>query len=103
LIPPPASETFITFDAPGAINGTEADSINPAGAIAGTYADASNMSHGFLRAPNGTFTTFDPPGKGAFVLGSFSINPAGAITGSYAASNLSHGFLRSPGGGLGRD
>ena len=53
------------------------------------------MPHGFLRASDGTFTTFDPPGS-VSSTGAFSINPAGAITGSYAdASGTDHGFLRA--------
>ena len=36
-------------------------SINPAGAITGVYDDGTR-NHGFLRAPDGTFTTFDIPG-----------------------------------------
>jgi hypothetical protein len=55
--------------------------------------------HGFLRAPDGTFTTFDAPGAGTGAYqGTFaiSINPAGAITGYYTdASNVDHGFLRA--------
>jgi hypothetical protein len=60
-----------TFDAPGAgtapgppFQGTFAGNINPAGVIAGDYADASNVIHGFVRAPNGAITTFDAPGAG---------------------------------------
>src|ERR1700739_4967977 len=49
--------TFITFDVPGARTGpgqgTVAFNINPAGTIAGQYADASNVSHGFVRTPKG--------------------------------------------------
>ncbi len=97
--------TFTTFDAPSAVNGTfpgclpfASSSINPVGAIAGCYADASNAGHGFLRAPDGTFTTFDAPGAVNGTL-PVSINPAGAIAGYYVdASNASHGFLRVPGG-----
>jgi hypothetical protein len=89
--------TIITFDAPGAgtesFQGTFAFSINPAGAITGTYFDASYVGHGFLRAPDGTFTTFDAPGAG--YTNPSSINPAGAITGYYYdASVVGHGFLR---------
>jgi hypothetical protein len=38
--------------------GTFASNINPAGAIAGNYWDASGVSHGFLRARDGTITKF---------------------------------------------
>ena len=55
-----------TIDAPGAGTGIEqgtiGSSINDLGAITGNYADVSNVSHGFLRASDGTFTTFDAPG-----------------------------------------
>ena len=63
--------TITTFDAPDAGTGSgqgtttaSVDGINPAGAIAGYTLDASNVNHGFLRAPDGTFNTFDVPGGG---------------------------------------
>jgi hypothetical protein len=53
----------------------------------------SGAGHGFLRAPDGTFTTIDIPGSPV------SINPAGAITGNYSDANfLNHSFLRAPDG-----
>ena len=33
----------------------------PAGAISGGYTDANNVTHAFIRAPDGTFTMFDAP------------------------------------------
>ncbi|MBV8812029.1 MAG: hypothetical protein JO033_25455 [Acidobacteriaceae bacterium] len=42
--------------------------INP-GAITGDYSDASNVSHGFLRAAHGDITTFDVPGGGTGTFG----------------------------------
>ena len=106
---------IISFDAPGAgatagsFQGTACFSdcsalINNFGTITGTYEDANSVFHGFVRSPEGKFTTFDAPGadttpgdfNGTFVNG---INDAGAITGFYAdASGGSHGFLRSPEG-----
>ena len=77
---------------------TAAEGINLAGTIAGLYADASFVFHGFLRAPDGTITTFDAPGavNGTTPSG---INPAGAIAGTYSdASFVGHGFLRAPDG-----
>jgi hypothetical protein len=87
--------TFVTFDAPGA--GTEPSlgtgtfpfAINPAGAITGTSCSAIFVCQGFLRAPDGTFTTF-----GATATSPSSINPAGAITGTGSAG----GFVRAPDG-----
>ena len=63
--------TITTFDAPNAGTGPGqgtfvfvTDCLNPAGAITSASLDASNVWHGFLRAPNGTITTFDAPGVG---------------------------------------
>ncbi|MGD0012737.1 MAG: hypothetical protein ABSE93_29870 [Terriglobia bacterium] len=110
---------LITFDAPGAGTapglyfkstpagtyggqGTYAMSINPEGAIAGSYLDETNLGHGFLRAPDGKFTSFDDPDAGtAAYLGTFAwnINPAGVIAGNYwDAYSVRHGFVRTPHG-----
>jgi len=92
--------TITTFDIPGDVNGIFPVSINPKGAIAGYYYDASFVSHGFLRARNGSLTTFDVPG-GVNGTTPVSINPAGAITGYSIDVNLVfHGFLRAPDGTL---
>jgi hypothetical protein len=73
-------------------------SINPAGAITGSYRDASFVNHGFLRAADGSFTSFDPPGS--ILTQPNSINQAGAITGTYFTPGnpfaQQHGFLRTP-------
>src|SRR5207249_12043628 len=73
-------------------------SINQTGAITGSYNDARGVSHGFLRAPDGAFTTFDAPGAGTG-LGqgtvALSINRNGAITGSYLDATGNHGFVRT--------
>ena len=109
LAPASAQEThIITFDAPGAdtnpgdFNGTYAGSINFWGVITGSYQDTNSTYHGFVRSPEGTFTTFEAPGAD---LGSFNgtapccINDLGMIVGSYYdASGFGHGFLRSPDG-----
>jgi len=110
---------IITFDAPGAgtatvrgLHGTPAGvpggqgtyslAINLEGAIAGFYYDDSNLAHGFLRAPDGTFTTIDDPYAGtAFRQGTFALNisPAGVVAGNYwDAGYNSHGFVRTPDG-----
>jgi hypothetical protein len=53
---------IITFDAPGAgtgpNQGTFAYAINLGSTIMGFYLDASNVYHGFVRATDGTITTF---------------------------------------------
>ncbi len=66
--------------------------------ITGFYYDGSHASHGFLRARDGTFTSFDVRND---MNGTYphDINPAGAVTGYYVdASNVGHGFLRAPDG-----
>ena len=102
---------FITFDAPGAGTGPYQGTgcffydcyglINNLGEITGYYLDANNVYHGFVRSPEGKFTTFQAPGADTTPQ-SFngtlanSINDAGAITGYYVdASGNDHGFVRS--------
>jgi hypothetical protein len=97
--------TIITFDAPGAGStaagqGTYSYGINTPGAVTGWYIDGGWVWHGFLRAPDGSITTFDAPGAGTSAyLGTvpYSINTEGAITGFYIDSGIAvHGFLRKP-------
>jgi hypothetical protein len=112
--------SFTMFDDPnagtcsascGAIGngqGTRAYAVNPSGEIVGFFTDNSAHCHGFVRAPNGTFTQIDAPdaGTGPAPQGTFpseftpgGINPAGAITGFYVdSSSVQHGFVRASGG-----
>jgi hypothetical protein len=93
---------FTTFDAPGAgtapFQGTQptvTDGLTDAGAIAGTYYDSNAISHGFERAPDGTFTTFEV--AGAFGTYAAGTNSKGAVAGLYVTS-ITYGFVRSPTG-----
>ena len=53
------------------------------------------MSHGFVRAADGTIVTFDAPG--AISTGGTSISPSGQVMGGYTDSNfVSHGLVRTP-------
>jgi hypothetical protein len=98
------AQTFTTFEAPGSGNGagqgTVGSGINTAGDIAGYYLDASTVSHGFVRAADGTISRFSVKKAGnGFGQGTFGsgINTGGDIAGSYIdASNVYHGFLRKP-------
>jgi hypothetical protein len=105
-LPPSRINQPTTLTSPGAGTGAFQGTlpsgfaaINPKGTIAGAYVDANNGNHGFVRARDGTITTFDVPdaGAGAFQGTSpFGINAQGAITGYYIdASNVGHGFLRT--------
>ena len=95
-----------SFDAPGAglghgLNqGTAAYAIDDLGEIAGQFQDPSYVFHGFVRYPNGAFTTFDEPdagtGKNQGTL-AWDINLRGTTAGIYIdANNVHHGFIRSP-------
>ena len=63
--------------------------------------DFRDLNHGFVRARDGTVTTFDAPGAGAaFGEGTvpLGIDPAGVIMGYYTdAKRVNHGFLLQPG------
>ncbi len=50
----------LTITVPGAVN-TYGDFVNAAGAVVGSYVDADGMPHGFIRNPDGSFTTIDLP------------------------------------------
>ena len=103
--------SFTEFDAPGADTspglGTivaGVDGITPAGVIAGFYVDSSGVAHGYLRAPDGGFTTFDVsgagtgPGQGTF---NENIGATATTTGLYIDSGGAlHAFLRTPKGAI---
>ena len=50
----------LSFAFPGAV-ATYGDFVNAAGAIVGSYVDADGMPHGYIRHPDGSFTTIDLP------------------------------------------
>ena len=94
---------YATIDVPGAASSIPT-SITPGGVIAGWYCAAScfpfpSPVYGFLRAADGTFTTFTPPADFLFPGIGPSINPAGDVVGTYWESPSSeHGYLRSKNG-----
>jgi hypothetical protein len=56
---------------------------------------AFSAQHGFLRAPSGAFTIFDPPGS--IVIFPSAISATGVITGQYLDANFKyHGFVGVP-------
>ena len=64
---PTSAQTITTFDIAGNVDGITTNAIIDSGAIAGFYLDANDVSHAFLRARDGTITTFDVPGSGGSV------------------------------------
>ena len=107
---PAAGTCSVSCGTIGNGQGTRAYAINPSGEIVGFFTDNSATCHGYVRAPNGTFTQIDAPdaGTGPFPQGTFpseftpmGINPAGAITGFYVDTNsVQHGFVRAPSGAI---
>jgi hypothetical protein len=99
-----AKGKFRTFD----ISGSDAmvpTSISEDGTIAGYYYVGSNVVHGFVRAPDGTITTFDPPGltQRSTQTFAYAINSKNAIVGKYSDSNGKiHGFIRAADGAIAR-
>ena len=70
--------------------------INDWGQVVGAYTLAENnqtVSYGFLRSPNGLFTTLG-------AVNPTGINDLGEITGFTTGTSLLSGFLRSPFGML---
>ena len=100
--PPSPAPTIVTFDVPGAgtgpFQGTFVVAITPSGEAVGYYIDGSYGAHSFVRAKNGTFTTFDVPGSVATLA--LSINPERAVTGVYEDSRTfaARGFVRDANG-----
>jgi hypothetical protein len=101
-----ASGAFTTFEAPGAgtaayqDQGTFPMAINSSGAVTGFYQGASGGAHGFVRAANGAFSTFQAPDVAT--SGDYqgtnptSIDAAGEIAGTYLDSTAArHGFVRA--------
>jgi len=99
-----AKGTVTIFNVAGSI-GTLPSSINQSEEIAGIWFDVSSKSHGFVRSPQGTITSFDPaPGVTGFNTLP-SINRDGVVvgsyfTGSYITGYVLHSFVRSPRGAI---
>lgn len=96
------AQSIETFDAPGS-SATSPAAVNEFGRITGSFQDAGRRSHGFVRSPFGTFTTFDAPSPGNDATGAntipLAINSAGQIAGGvYAARDgvlVERGFVRN--------
>jgi hypothetical protein len=93
--------TYVTFDAPGAVNGTLAFAINPAGAVTGYGSDVNFNGIGFVRDRSGNLTTFAVPGAGGGTYPS-AISDTGAITGQWCDATyvLCPGFVRDSQGDI---
>ena len=105
-----ASGAFTTISFPNLLGGNGC-AINLSGAVVGNFLNLTDDQsvlphyHGFVRAPNGAVTLFDPPGSVMTEIPTgATINEAGVITGDYwvCSADLSscsvHGFVRRPNG-----
>lgn len=102
---------IVAFDAPGACQapgqGTLTSTfygLNNAGWFAAPFLDCSNVSHGYLRAPDGRISTIDPLGAGTGAgqgTTADCVSDNMAITGWYIdGNNVNHGFVRGSNGGF---
>jgi hypothetical protein len=96
------SQTYITFDPPGAIN-TQSACHKGLGVVIGSYVDPSTLiRYGFLRSPQETFTQINAPSAVGTIR--LSINDSGAIAGWYCDRfSLLHGLVRTPQGAYADD
>jgi hypothetical protein len=73
-------------------------SINDEGAITGYYQNGALSAHGFVRSPEGTTTSSDPPfcDPSTTQITPTSINDEGVVTGSCIANVLTYqvGWVR---------
>jgi hypothetical protein len=96
------AQTYTVFTVNG--NPTSAAAINIAGSVTGLYdvATVPNgplIAHGYVRASDGTITTFDPTNSTG--THPSSINDSGVVTGWFttdAAQSKAYGFVRSASG-----
>jgi hypothetical protein len=96
------SGKFTTLDVPEAdttpntFRGTVAQNINDWGETTGYYTDAAGVQHGFVRSPEGRYTSFDVPGNAGGPT-PLNINDEGVVGGYAADANfLIHAFIREP-------
>lgn len=79
-------------------------SINPAGTVSGTFADVNGNAGYFLRAKDGTVTTFDPSELGPATPLGGAINQEGALIGLFFGGSFPNinlvSFLRAPDGNI---
>ena len=91
--------TITIIAVPGATQ-TFATGINDGGTVMGLYLDNSGAAHGFLRATDGTITSFNLP-HGASSTELHAINNKNEIAGDYIDdADHSHGFVRTSSGAI---
>lgn len=88
---------IVTLDALGGNSTyTVCNAISDRDVIVGQYGDA-NGDHGFLRAKDGTITSFDAP-NAAGTIGFFLNNRGSAVGPYYDANGVNHAYIRAADG-----
>lgn len=96
LPPDDDGASYVSFDVPGAANGTFTAGINDWATVTGYYVDAEQNYHGFVRDWVGHITSFDVPGDGGGTAAT-AINDAGTVTGNWCTDltfTVCPGFVR---------
>src|SRR5262249_17712388 len=91
-LPAQSQQAIVAFDPPDSVS-TTVNGISTSGMITGGYTDINRNSHGFLRTPDGQFTTFDAPGALSVWPKGAGVNSAGVITGTYGKYASSDPFF----------
>ncbi len=89
-----ADGTLTTFVAPNGATDTHARGINKSGMIVGDFTDSNKVTHGFIRAADGTFAPFDVAGSSFTEI--LAVNDEGAITGDALQDGVRIGFAGKP-------
>jgi len=100
-----APATYTIVDVSGA--GTEADqgtyleTVNSSMVSSGSYVDSSNNTHGFVRASDGTITTFDVDGPLSQTTSAW-MNDNSVVVGHYIdqGTGAQNGFARASDGAI---
>lgn len=93
---PAQARTFAAFAVPDAIAVGPVGITND-GVVAGWWQDSNFVSHGFVRAVDGTLTKFDV--SGAVSTDVYGLNQKGWVVGSFKdPDQVYHGFVRRPNG-----
>lgn len=95
-----ANGSITPFNPGGPAGSTQVTDVNDGGTVVGIYLPTNTdpPSQAYLRAPDGTITTFTVPGSTSVYP--WSINVLGEVTGTYSydSGDQVGGFVRSPGG-----
>ena len=100
---PAARGDFVIFNYPGTGVNTQPRGINDGRLIVGYSIDASNVTTGFVRAADGTFSTYTAPGDNQNFTRLLGVNNAGTMVGDFLTKDsvtqvlTFHGYMLNGG------